>query len=726
MNKNQRIFVNLDEYTPKFINTTLEQNINNLEILSLNISQKDIYQNFNADYGVVVGRVIANGGVGIPNAKISIFIPIDDNDKENADIYAIYPYEKPYDKNIDGRRYNLLPRVAKYNPVSNTYKPNQPFGSFPTKEEVVTNETWLEVYKKYYKYSTLTNSAGDYMLFGVPIGVQTVHMSVDVTDIGEYSMKPIDMVTALGYSPNLFTDNGTKIKPSTDLQDLPNIETQEISVDVVPFWGDTDNFEIGITRQDFRIRAVLVPSFIIFGSHMTMGISSVYGDPKETSGDAGRDPAFYKTSFEGEIDNDANAVDPRGFRQSEIDARVYYLPTSISDEDADAGNFNPLTQYIPLDDSNFFFYNDVGQFAMSITCNRKKIVTDQFGNRIEVASDNSTGVFTEFRGTLLIDYNDLDIIVDHNDKWIRGISSEFARARFKFPQTSGSTLIANDETASDVWRKEHKTFKAGKYYGLSQFYVTHRVDTNSDSGDEAYNVLHNNKWNIIYDGVATTNPTNTAGTLKVGGFDGLTTGDTFTYNDIPSNGESGNIESIPSVVFGAQWLNFNVWFPQFTWAQAKNDVDGGYDNRKLRTADMFYNQDDSAPKQSDYLGYNSNYFVKDNLQNIIGGEINTKFFTKTNLYQTDFSECDKDDLVTLNNLPIPKKGFNNNELYLTGVTLNGNYLYRTPTVGGSSLATAPIGAKDDYSGDQPVTNYYFSKGINNTDCIKLLFDLNLV
>jgi len=88
------------------------------------------------------------------------------------------------------------------------------------------------------------------MIFGVPVGTQVVHLSVDITDIGKYSMNPAAMVRNLGYPESQFTDNNTRIKPSDDLGDLPNVETQEITVDVRPFWGDFENFEIGITRQD--------------------------------------------------------------------------------------------------------------------------------------------------------------------------------------------------------------------------------------------------------------------------------------------------------------------------------------------------------------------------------------------------------------------------------------------------------------------------------------------
>ena len=79
MNKSQRILFNTGiTNSDKYINVQLEQDVNTIEFLSMNIDTKDIYQNFNADYGVLIGRVVANGGIGIPNAKISIFIPLNE------------------------------------------------------------------------------------------------------------------------------------------------------------------------------------------------------------------------------------------------------------------------------------------------------------------------------------------------------------------------------------------------------------------------------------------------------------------------------------------------------------------------------------------------------------------------------------------------------------------------------------------------------------------------
>ena len=86
MNKSQRIYLSSgdtgNDSQDKYIKVRLEQDIETLEFMSLSIGTADVYQNFNSDYGVLVGRVIANGGIGIPNAKISIFIPITDEDAE--------------------------------------------------------------------------------------------------------------------------------------------------------------------------------------------------------------------------------------------------------------------------------------------------------------------------------------------------------------------------------------------------------------------------------------------------------------------------------------------------------------------------------------------------------------------------------------------------------------------------------------------------------------------
>ena len=75
----------------KSINIQLDQEYEFLEILSLSISLDDIYTRTCADYGVVVGRVTANNGLGIPNARVAIFVPITSIDESNPIIQSIYP-----------------------------------------------------------------------------------------------------------------------------------------------------------------------------------------------------------------------------------------------------------------------------------------------------------------------------------------------------------------------------------------------------------------------------------------------------------------------------------------------------------------------------------------------------------------------------------------------------------------------------------------------------------
>ena len=56
----------------KTINVQLDQEFEQLEILSLKIQQEDVYNRNCADYGVLVGRITANNGFGLPNARVSI------------------------------------------------------------------------------------------------------------------------------------------------------------------------------------------------------------------------------------------------------------------------------------------------------------------------------------------------------------------------------------------------------------------------------------------------------------------------------------------------------------------------------------------------------------------------------------------------------------------------------------------------------------------------------
>ena len=251
--KSYRIKANVG--ADSFLSVNLEQDYDVIDILSLKIDSQDLYRLHNSNYGVVVGRVLANNGFGVPNAKISIFIGRNDDDDEK--ILAIYPYTSPSSKDESGVRYNLLPDEK----VGDCH---QVVGTFPNKRYMLDNEDLIEVFDKYYKYTTRTNNAGDYIICGVPTGNQQLHMDLDLSDCGILSQRPRDFVYK-GYTIEQF-ENPNMFKGGTEYTTLSQIFSQDQSVYVRPFWGNESlGEEIGITRADINVAFKFEPTCVFMG-----------------------------------------------------------------------------------------------------------------------------------------------------------------------------------------------------------------------------------------------------------------------------------------------------------------------------------------------------------------------------------------------------------------------------------------------------------------------------
>ena len=245
------------------INVQLDQDFEQLEVLSLKVRSEDVYTRMCADYGVVVGRVIVNGGYGVPNVRISVFVPLSEIDAENDIISTLYPYTSITDINEDGYRYNLLPYEAQY-------EGHIPTGTFPSRNDVLTNPAVIEVYDKYYKFSVKTNGSGDYMIMGVPVGNHTLVMDCDLSDIGPFSQSPQDLIR-MGRA-NTEQLDGVNFRASANLNSLPQIVNINQSVNISPFWGQPEVCQINIARSDFDLQTVGVniqPSSIFMGSLIT-------------------------------------------------------------------------------------------------------------------------------------------------------------------------------------------------------------------------------------------------------------------------------------------------------------------------------------------------------------------------------------------------------------------------------------------------------------------------
>lgn len=330
------------------ISTPIKQHFDVLEILSLSLTQSEAYKSFSSDYGVLAGRIIANGGFGVPNAKISVFIPLANN--ESPKVQGLYPYRTVNDTNSDGLRYNLLPNTKQGNC-------HTPVGGFPSKRQVLDNKTWLEIYDKYYKFTTVSNESGDYMITGIPVGIQSLHMDVDLSDIGVLSQKPYDLILQ-GAPRNQFASL-TTFKNSNDLDSLSQVFTQNTSVEIAPFWGENQS-NVGITRLDFKLNKTILANSLFFGSIFSdddRGFVNQGCRPRKRSG------------------NNCNFETGEG----SIEA---IRKVSIGDN---------TVEYFSLPNSAQIDEN--GNWAAVLPMNLNRVVTDEFGNTVP-SEDPTIGVPT--------------------------------------------------------------------------------------------------------------------------------------------------------------------------------------------------------------------------------------------------------------------------------------------------------------------------------------------
>jgi len=346
----------------KYLKVKIEQDFDFIEVLSLNISQQNAYQSFCSDYGAIVGRVIINSGFGVPNVKVSVFVPLDDIDSSDPHISGLYPYKAVTDVNSDGVRYNLLPSISDSNDPCYTA-----IGTFPTKREILDNDDMLYVYKKYYQFTTTTNYAGDFMLFGVPLGNHVVHVDMDISNIGIASQKPYDLM-AQGAPASMFYST-TKFKSNTNINSLPQIKSANASVNVQPFWGDLNNCQVGINRLDFDMNYNITPAAMFMGS--------IFGDGGKHSIDKRCIPRR-KTGVMCEQETSSGTIE---MIRKTIDNQVESF-------DVNGG------QLIDND----------GVWAYQIPMNLDYMVTDEFGQLIP-SSDSNIGIATRSRVRFRIGMN---------------------------------------------------------------------------------------------------------------------------------------------------------------------------------------------------------------------------------------------------------------------------------------------------------------------------------
>jgi hypothetical protein len=345
----------------KTINVQLDQEFEQLEILSLKIQQEDVYIRSCADYGVIVGRVTANNGFGLPNARVSIFIPITTVDESNPIISSIYPYKSPTDKNEDGYRYNLLPYEKSYSTHAAT-------GTIPSRLDVLTGTTAVEIYDRYYKFTAKTNDSGDYMIMGVPLGFQTVVMDVDLSDIGEFSLTPQDLIR-MGLATEAQVA-GNRFRTSTDLNSLPQIINLVKGIEISPLWGDPEICDIAINRLDFDLRdnanVNIQPTSVFMGS-------------------------IYSTSDAYRVRRNAKPKDDMGNLCSLQSGPGQILAIRQTIQQDTTGN--PILEQYQLEQAGNIIDGD-GVWLTELPMNLDYYITNEFGEKV-ISNDPTIGIPTK-------------------------------------------------------------------------------------------------------------------------------------------------------------------------------------------------------------------------------------------------------------------------------------------------------------------------------------------
>lgn len=334
----------------------LKQDYDLLEILSLRFDQQQAYSSFCSDYGVVCGRVSVNNGLGIPNAKVSIFVPLTTEHENDPVISTLYPFKSVLDTNIDGYRYNLLPSRKQHGG-------HEPTGTFYDQTDILNREEYLEVYETYYSYTVKTNDAGDFMIWGVPLGQQIIHIDVDLSDMGCFSLRPYDL-SRLGLGEDMFK-NTYEFKAAQDLGSLPQIKSFNKTIEVYPFWGNEDFCELGISRVDFDLSDIGVKiepkAFLIGGT---------YTDPQKHS-----------------VNSFCQMPAHMG-RKCDLRTQTGKIESIRFTPEKDSNN-RPILEQVKINED----IPEDGSFVMPIQMNMDYVYTNEFGD-LEITNDKNKGVAT--------------------------------------------------------------------------------------------------------------------------------------------------------------------------------------------------------------------------------------------------------------------------------------------------------------------------------------------
>ena len=213
-----------------YIDLKIERSYNSLDTLKINNNLLNSFPEQNSPTGVVFGRLTAiqklkgefgdNIRIPLVNVPIGIFNSSD----EFPDVFST-------DDNGDRLSLN----------IKEASNPNQYFNNysyFSDYNQYLKSADSFSAVPAQYKYVTLTNDNGEFILYDIPVGQQTAIFEVDLFKQG---------LTKDEIALNFFPFPGTE---DANIDSTPSFVYKQFPVDVVPAWGLG---QTGYTSLDINI-----------------------------------------------------------------------------------------------------------------------------------------------------------------------------------------------------------------------------------------------------------------------------------------------------------------------------------------------------------------------------------------------------------------------------------------------------------------------------------------
>lgn len=263
-NNNVFSFVFFEEspFNDYFLNIKINKSTGVLDTLNIyNVPVNDS-PTFSNNTGVLFGKLEAlqvltdeNGNklrIPIRNAVVALFNPSEE-----------LPSIGSVDEEGNRVQLNLYENLPTTNGVANI-KSYASFQSYLTDYNFSPRDIQNDKIPKKYKYSTVTNEFGEFVLQNIPTGSQTLMVEVDLLKQG---LEPEEV--ALNFFPYPTNDE-------PNISTVPHLYFNQFPVNIVPSWGD---FQTGYTQIDLSI-ALDLRKWI---TYFTYPISSRVGNPNNLS-----------------------------------------------------------------------------------------------------------------------------------------------------------------------------------------------------------------------------------------------------------------------------------------------------------------------------------------------------------------------------------------------------------------------------------------------------------